>query len=75
MYSGTNIDFEYKYRTISVEHLGELQEDIDKLRRAGVLSDNEVYRSYIDTKKFDDSIFKTEINGGITSVVSEEETK
>jgi len=53
MYSGTNIDFEYKYRTISVEHLGELQEDIDKLRREGKLSDNEVYRSYIDTKKFE----------------------
>lgn len=53
MYSGTNIDFEYKYRTISVEHLGELQEDIDKLRREGILSDNEVYRSYIDSKKFE----------------------
>lgn len=53
MYKGTNIDFEYKYRTISVEHLGELQEDIDKLRRVGKLSDNEVYRSYIDTKKFE----------------------
>ncbi|MEE9376817.1 MAG: 4Fe-4S double cluster binding domain-containing protein [Candidatus Lokiarchaeia archaeon] len=53
MYSSTNIDFEYKYRTISVEHLKELQEDIDKLRREGKLSDNEVYRSYIDTKKFE----------------------
>jgi len=36
-----------------VDHLGELQEDIDKLRRAGTLSDNEVYRSYIDSKKFE----------------------
>jgi epoxyqueuosine reductase len=53
MYSGSNIDFEYKYRTISVEHLEELQEDIDKLRRAGKLSNNEVYRSYIDSKKFE----------------------
>lgn len=53
MYSGKNIDFQYKYRTVSVEHLEELQEDIDKLRRAGVLSDNEVYRSYIDSKKFE----------------------
>ncbi|MFX1418952.1 MAG: 4Fe-4S double cluster binding domain-containing protein [Promethearchaeota archaeon] len=53
MYSGTNIDFEYKYRTISVKHLEELQEDIDKLRREGKLSDNEVYRSYIDSKKFE----------------------
>jgi len=53
MYSGTNLDFKYKYRTISVEHLKDLQEDIDKLRRDRKLSDNEVYRSYIDTKKFE----------------------
>jgi len=53
MYSGSNIDFKYKYRTISVEHLEELQEDIDKLRHKGILSDNEVYRSYIDSKKFE----------------------
>ena len=53
MYSGKNIEFEYKYRTLSVDHLEELQEDIDKLRRAGILSDNEVYRSYIDSKKFE----------------------
>ncbi len=53
MYSGKNLDFKYKYRTISVEHLEELQEDIDKLRREGKLSDNEVYRSYIDSKKFE----------------------
>lgn len=53
MYSGKNLDFEYKYRTISVEHLEELQEDINKLRREGKLSDNEVYRSYIDSKKFE----------------------
>ncbi|MFX1402689.1 MAG: 4Fe-4S double cluster binding domain-containing protein, partial [Promethearchaeota archaeon] len=43
----------YKYKTISVKHLKELQEDIDKLRYAGKLSDNKVYRSYIDTKKFE----------------------
>lgn len=53
MYSGKNLDFEYKYRTISVDHLKELQEDIDKLRREGKLSNNEVYRSYIDSKKFE----------------------
>ncbi len=52
-YRGSNIDFEYNYRIISVDHLEELQEDIDKLRREGKLSDNEVYRSYIDTKKFE----------------------
>ncbi|MDX1799058.1 MAG: 4Fe-4S double cluster binding domain-containing protein [Candidatus Lokiarchaeia archaeon] len=53
MYSGANIDFDYKFRTISVEHLGELQEDIDKLRREGKLSDNKTYRGYIDSKKFE----------------------
>ena len=49
----TNLDFFYKYKTISVIHLNELQKDIDKLRSSGKLSDNEVYRSYIDTKKFE----------------------
>jgi epoxyqueuosine reductase len=44
---------DYKYKTVSIEHLGELQEDIDKLRRAGKLSNNKVYRSYIETKKFE----------------------
>ena len=53
MFSGVNTDFEYKYRIISVKHLEELQEDIDKLRREGKLSDNEVYRGYIDSKKFE----------------------
>jgi len=44
---------EYKYKTISISHLDELQEDIDKLRREGKLSDNKTYRSYIDNKKFE----------------------
>ncbi len=43
-------DFHYKYKTLSVDHLRELQEDIEKLKREGKLSDNEVYRSYIDNK-------------------------
>ena len=47
------LDLFYKYRTISVDHLKKLQEDIDKLRNNGKLSDNKVYRSYIDTKKFE----------------------
>ncbi|MFX1309772.1 MAG: 4Fe-4S double cluster binding domain-containing protein [Promethearchaeota archaeon] len=46
-------DIKYRYRTVSVNHLEELQEDIDKLRREGKLSDNKVYRSYIDSKKFE----------------------
>ena len=49
----TYLDFMYKYKTLSVDHLKELQEDIDKLRREGKLSDNEVYKSYIDSKKFE----------------------
>lgn len=44
---------EYKYKTISIKHLAELQEDVDKLRREGKLSNNVIYRSYIDTKKFE----------------------
>ena len=48
-----SLDLFYKYRTISVVHLKKLQEDIDKLRYSGKLSDNKVYRSYIDTKKFE----------------------
>ncbi len=52
-FSGKNVNIEYKYRTVSVDHLDQMQEDIDKLRRAGKLSDNEVYRSYIDSKKFE----------------------
>ena len=46
-------DFDYKFKTVSVKHLPELQDDIDKLRREGKLSDNEIYRSYIDSKKFE----------------------
>jgi len=44
--------FDYKYKTISVEHLNEMQEDIDKLYHQGKLSDNETYRSYLSNKKF-----------------------
>jgi epoxyqueuosine reductase len=47
------LGFNYNFKTISVDHLQELQKDIDKLRNAGKLSDNKVYRSYIDTKKFE----------------------
>ncbi|MFX1380650.1 MAG: 4Fe-4S double cluster binding domain-containing protein [Promethearchaeota archaeon] len=50
---GTNINFKYRYRTVSIYHLDEMQEDIDRLRFEGKLSDNEVYRSYIDSKKFE----------------------
>jgi len=52
-FCGTNLTFKYRYKTVSVDHLNEMQEDIDKLRREGKLSDNETYRSYIDSKKFE----------------------
>ncbi len=52
-FHGKNINFKYRYKTVSIEHLPEMQEDIDKLRREGKLSDNETYRSYIDSKKFE----------------------
>ncbi|HEC37777.1 MAG TPA: hypothetical protein ENI29_06040 [bacterium] len=45
-------NFNYKYKTISVKHLDELQEDVNKLIREGKLSDNEIYRSYLSEKKF-----------------------
>ncbi len=41
-----------KYRTMSVEHFPELQEDVDNLRRGGRLSRNAIYRKYIDKLKF-----------------------
>ena len=49
----TYLNFTYKYKTVSIDHIKELQEDIDKLRNAGKLSDNEIYRGYIDTRGFE----------------------
>ena len=45
--------FVYKYKTLSVDHLKELQEDIDKLKREGKLTDHKTYRSYLSKKKFE----------------------
>ena len=42
-----------KFKTISVAHFRDLQEDIDKLRRHHRLSRNKIYRSYIDSLKFE----------------------
>ena len=49
----TYLNFTYKYKTVSIDHIKELQEDIDKLRNAGKLSDNKIYRGYIDTRGFE----------------------
>lgn len=42
----------YKYRTLSVDHLPELEEEIDEIKKSGQLSDNKTFRSYIDNKKY-----------------------
>ncbi len=46
-------DIFYKYKTMSVAHFKELQEDIDGLRNKGKLSRHKIYRSYIDELKFE----------------------
>ncbi|MFW9925051.1 MAG: 4Fe-4S double cluster binding domain-containing protein [Candidatus Thorarchaeota archaeon] len=42
----------YKYGILSLEHLTTLQEDIDKLKRANVLSDNENFQNSMRKRKF-----------------------
>ncbi len=45
-------DYEYKYSTLSIDHLNELQNDFTNLDLAGNLSDNATYRGYLKTKSF-----------------------
>lgn len=45
--------FIYQYKTMSVDHLRELQADIDRLDREGKLSDNEIYRQYLNDETFE----------------------
>lgn len=45
-------DYEYKYSTLSINHLEELQNDFNKLNSAGKLSDHATYRSYLNNKIF-----------------------
>ena len=40
----------YRYRTISVEHLYELQDDLEVLDTAGKISNNATFRKYIGNK-------------------------
>jgi len=42
----------YHYKSVSVEHLDDLQEDFDKLDRNGILSNHDTYRNYLSNKKF-----------------------
>ncbi len=42
----------YKYKTMSVKHLSELQKDMDKVLTSGKVSNNELFQSYIKERKF-----------------------
>lgn len=45
-------EFQYKLRTVSLEHVAELREWFDKLNTAGRLSTNKTYRKYIGSFEF-----------------------
>lgn len=45
-------DFTFGHRAVSVDHLKELQADIDRLENEGKISRNEVFRGYISNKQF-----------------------
>lgn len=48
-----NPQMKYKYRTVSIEHLKEMRNDIDKLRQEDKLSHNKTFQSYIENKTFE----------------------
>lgn len=50
--TGPNGTYPYQYRTVSVEHLAALQEEIEQVRRAGQLSDSAIFQSYVSEMKF-----------------------
>jgi epoxyqueuosine reductase len=45
-------DTAFSYRTTSVGHLQDMQHYMDTLRKRGLFSNNEVFRSYVDDKCF-----------------------
>ena len=45
-------DFTLKHRAVSIDHLKELQADIDRLESEGKISHNEIFRGYISNKQF-----------------------
>jgi len=45
--------YDYQYRTLSVSHLAELQEDIDRLKRFGQISEAEILQGYLNEIKFE----------------------
>ena len=48
----SNYSFDYKYRTVSAEHVKEIGEWFEKLKKDGKLSNNETYRKYIGNFEF-----------------------
>lgn len=55
-YTGTleanGAQFTYQYRTLPVQRLADLQEDIERLRRADQISDAEIFQSYVSQMSF-----------------------
>ncbi|HZU87511.1 MAG TPA: hypothetical protein VFF78_08510, partial [Anaerolineaceae bacterium] len=50
--SSADSTYEYQYRTMSVDHFSQLQEDIERLRRNGQLSDDKTFQSYVSYFQF-----------------------
>ncbi|MFX0172911.1 MAG: hypothetical protein ACFE9L_13430 [Candidatus Hodarchaeota archaeon] len=44
--------FYYQYKTLSIDYLDELQENINKLKRENKLSKNKTYQGYLEKLKF-----------------------
>jgi epoxyqueuosine reductase len=53
LYGNAGASFEFKYRTLSVEHLKEVAGWIEKLKKENRVSTNETYRSYIAGFRYD----------------------
>ena len=49
---GKSPAFIFKFKTMSTDHLNDLQKDIDKIKRSGKISKHPVFKSYIKNKKF-----------------------
>lgn len=49
---GESRGFTFKYKTMSVDHLNNLQEDIEKIKHSGKISNHPVFKSYIKDKRF-----------------------
>lgn len=47
------VDFNFKYKTIPVDHLSDLKNDFERVKNSGRLSDNKIYRKYISGFKFE----------------------